>query len=116
MLQYAPILHICNVNECERNLDFGEKSCIFVIAYRGERWNVAFSLFFAPILGEKKSRPRKNYPRVCWNYPRESFHEVLTFYFSLYWSHFFQRSSAAESINFVKNALEKWCIFQGRIA
>ena len=36
MLQYAPILHICNVNECERNLDFGEKSCIFVIAYRGE--------------------------------------------------------------------------------
>lgn len=36
MLQYAPILHICNVNECKRDLDFGEKSCIFVIAYRGE--------------------------------------------------------------------------------
>ena len=47
MLQYAPDLHICNVNECERNLDFGEKSCIFVIAYRGERIDVAFSLFFA---------------------------------------------------------------------
>jgi hypothetical protein len=24
-----------------------------------------YALFFAPILGEKKSRPRKNYPRVC---------------------------------------------------
>lgn len=47
MLQYAPILHICNVNECKRNLDFGEKCCIFVIAYRGERIDVAFPLFFA---------------------------------------------------------------------
>jgi hypothetical protein len=62
MLQYAPDLHICNVNECERNLDFGEKSCIFVIAYRGERTSVAFPLFFALFWGEKKSRPRKNYP------------------------------------------------------
>ena len=37
MLQYAPILHICNVNDSKRDLHFGEKCCIFVIAYRGER-------------------------------------------------------------------------------
>ena len=62
MLQYAPILHICNVNDCKRDLDFGEKCCIFVIEYRGEWTSVAFPLFFALFWGEKKSRLRKNYP------------------------------------------------------
>jgi hypothetical protein len=67
-----------------------------------------YALFFAPILGEKKSRPRKNYPRVCWNYPRESFHEVLTFYFLPTCSMIFPTSSHLQSINFVKNTLG-WC-------
>ena len=62
MLQYAPILHICNVNECKRDLDFGEKCCIFVITYRGRVTDRRFLLIFCPFLGEKKSRPRKNYP------------------------------------------------------
>ena len=53
MLQYAPILHICNVNDSKRDLHFDEKCCIFVIEYRGERQNVAFPSFFRQILGKK---------------------------------------------------------------
>ena len=34
---FAFHLHICNVNECKRDLDIGKKGCTFVITYRRER-------------------------------------------------------------------------------